>query len=124
MDTRAILKYQRISAQKCRLVADSVRGLKVDEPALDIAIIIAIISSLKETVISQRLAAIGEVGLTGELRSVNLVKKRLMELKKMGFNTCILPQKNKSKEIDNIEINLLYMSNLQEVIHYLFYEVS
>lgn len=68
-------------------------GLKVDEPALDLAIIGAIMSSYFDKAIGQKIGIFGEVGLSGEIRSVPNASKRLLELKKMGFSGCILPEK-------------------------------
>lgn len=84
-------------------------GLKVDEPALDLAIISAIMSSYFDRPIGQKIGIFGEVGLSGEVRSVPNVAKRLLELKKLGFSGCLLPEKNvassKKSEIKQQAIN-------------------
>jgi len=69
-------------------------GIKVDEPALDLAIIMAILSSYYDSPIKEKIGVIGEVGLTGEVRPVSNMPKRLLELQKMGFTGCILPAKS------------------------------
>lgn len=69
-------------------------GLKVQEPALDLGIAIALASSFKNKVINQQTIVIGEVGLTGEVRAVNHLEKRLSEAFKLGFNRAIIPYGN------------------------------
>ena len=72
-----------------------VSGIKIGEPAIDLGIVLAVASSYKGIPIDRDLVAIGEVGLTGEVRSVNLIEKRLKEAEKLGFKKCIIPENNK-----------------------------
>ena len=67
-------------------------GLSVDEPAADLAAVLALASSYLDRPIGNHVAAIGEVGLTGELRSVNHLSERLSEVRRLGFETCIIPK--------------------------------
>ncbi len=71
-----------------------VGGIKIQEPALDLAIAVAIASSMKNKPCVERLAVMGEVGLTGEIRGIPYIQKRLQEAKKLGFSHCIVPQSN------------------------------
>ncbi len=71
-----------------------VGGLELDEPAVDLAILLSIASSYLERSIPQDLAAFGEVGLSGEIRAVTGAAQRLAELQRLGFKTCILPEDN------------------------------
>ena len=84
-------------------------GLKVDEPALDLAIVAAIMSSYFDKPIGQKIGVFGEVGLSGEVRSIPNVSKRLLELKKLGFSGCLLPEKSitpsKKSEIKQQAVN-------------------
>jgi len=84
-------------------------GLKVDEPALDLAIVAALLSSYFDKPVGQKIGVFGEVGLSGEVRAIPNVSKRLLELKKMGFSGCILPEKAatppKKNEIKQQAIN-------------------
>jgi DNA repair protein RadA/Sms len=73
-------------------------GFKVNEPAVDLAVCLAIASALKNKPISKQLAVFGEVGLGGELRSVGQSEKRLEEIKKMGFKEVVLPKTKLTKE--------------------------
>lgn len=66
-------------------------GLKLDEPAADLAVAIALISSLTDTVVDGSIVAFGEIGLGGELRSVSHAESRIKEAEKLGFTEVILP---------------------------------
>ena len=72
-----------------------VGGLKVNEPALDLGIILATASSFKNVSIPKGVIALGEVGLTGEVRTINMMEKRLKEAERLGFKKCIIPENNK-----------------------------
>ena len=69
-------------------------GLRLDEPATDLPLALALVSSLKDIVVSEELIAFGEVGLTGEIRSVNHSAQRVTEAARLGFTKCILPYHN------------------------------
>lgn len=84
-------------------------GLKVDEPACDLGIITALASSFRDTSVDPSCVMIGEVGLTGEVRAVSQIDKRVMEAARIGFKSCIIPEGNyklmeKIKGIEDIEI--------------------
>ena len=67
-------------------------GMKIAEPSLDLGICLAIISSFKNKPISDDTIAFGEVGLSGEVRSVNMAEARVQEAEKLGFKRCIVPK--------------------------------
>ncbi len=95
-------------------------GMKINEPAIDLAIVLAIMSSYKNRAIDNKTLVFGEIGLTGEVRAVNMAEQRVIEAEKMGFKTCILPQGNinnikKSNNIKNTNIKLIGVSNLHEL---------
>jgi DNA repair protein RadA/Sms len=79
-------------------------GMKVQEPALDLAIAIAVASSLKNQPCPVGLAVMGEVGLTGEIRGVSHLQKRLQEAKKLGFSQCVVPYGIKHEKVTDIEV--------------------
>lgn len=94
-------------------------GLKVDETATDLGIVLSIASSFKNKAIDPTLIALGEVGLTGEVRSVQFMEKRMIEAKKMGFKKCLIPKSNlKGLNIEGIEV--VGISNLSEALYYIF----
>lgn len=67
-------------------------GIKMNEPAIDLGIIMALVSSYRNRPIDEKTIVFGEVGLSGEVRAVNMPEQRVVEAKKLGFETCILPQ--------------------------------
>ncbi len=67
-------------------------GIKMNEPAIDLGIVLALVSSYKEIAIDDRTICFGEVGLSGEVRAVSMAEQRVMEAKKLGFTRCILPK--------------------------------
>jgi DNA repair protein RadA/Sms len=81
-------------------------GVKVIEPAVDMAIVSAIASSFLDKPVSGGTVVIGEVGLTGEVRAVGQIDKRVAEAKKMGFKRCLVPGSNLKRipDIDGIEV--------------------
>ena len=91
-------------------------GLHLEEPGADLPVILAVASSYRDTVISSDLVAIGEVGLTGEIRSVSHLNQRLVEVARLGFKTCIIPR-NGTEKLDIPEGLTVYrVRNLQEAI--------
>lgn len=91
-------------------------GMRITEPAMDLGIVLAVVSSFKNRAIDEHTLCFGEVGLSGEVRAVSMAEGRIKEAKKLGFTTCILPAANlvKMKKIEGIE--LLGVSNVQEAI--------
>ena len=91
-------------------------GIKMKEPAIDLGIVMAIISSYKDKAIPEDVICFGEVGLSGEVRAVNMAVQRVAEAKKLGFSTCVLP-KVSLKGLKDVEgIRLLGVENVQEVM--------
>lgn len=93
-------------------------GMKITEPALDLAIVAVILSSYRNRSLSSRMLIFGEVGLTGEVRAVTMAEQRVAEAAKMGFDSCILPQVNK-KVISVKGIRLIGISNIKELLEYI-----
>ncbi len=91
-------------------------GLRLDEPAADLAVVIASVSAAKDKPVSDTLAAVGEVGLTGEIRAVNHLSQRLSEIRRLGFTQCIIPRSGTTelKAPDGLE--LLRVKNIREAI--------
>lgn len=91
-------------------------GLRLDEPGADLPVVLAVASSYREQPISDDLIAIGEVGLTGEIRSVSHMEQRLAEASRLGFRKCIIP-KSGSEKLDIPEGMRAYrVRNLREAI--------
>jgi DNA repair protein RadA/Sms len=91
-------------------------GLRLDEPGADLPVVLAIASSYRDMPIPSDLAAIGEVGLTGEIRSVSHMEQRLQEVARLGFKKCIIP-KNGSEKLEIPNSLVVYrVRNLREAI--------
>ena len=93
-----------------------VGGMRVNEPAIDLGIVLASASSYKNKPIGQDVVAIGEVGLTGEVRSVNMIEKRIKEVEKMGFKKCIIPESNKKVLKENFKLDIIGVSDIREAM--------
>lgn len=81
-------------------------GIKMNEPAVDLGIVMAVVSSYKNQPIDEKTIVFGEVGLSGEVRAVNMPEQRVAEAKKLGFTTCIMPEVSREvvKNIKGIKI--------------------
>ena len=93
-----------------------VSGIKLAEPAVDLGIILACTSSFRNISIPQDVVAIGEVGLTGEVRAVNMIEKRIKESEKLGFKKCIIPESNKKLLKENYKLDIIGVRNINEAI--------
>ena len=114
--TAILEKKLNFNMQSLDVYINVVGGLKINEPATDLAVITAIASSCKNFVIHSKILILGEVGLTGEVRSVSYADRRINEAKKMGFTRCILPQSN-MKGLDRITgIELLPVTTVRQAI--------
>ena len=93
-----------------------VGGLKVNEPALDLGIILATASSFKNVSIPKEVIALGEVGLTGEVRTINMMEKRLKETERLGFKKCIIPENNKKLLKESYKLDIIGVKNINEAM--------
>mgnify|MGYP000908059937 FL=1 len=93
-----------------------VSGIKIVEPAVDLGVILACSSSYKNISIPKDVVAIGEVGLTGEVRAVNMIEKRIKEAEKLGFKKCIIPESNKKLLKDEYKLDIIGVKNINEAI--------
>ena len=91
-------------------------GLRLDEPGADLPVILAIASSYRDQPIADDLVAIGEVGLTGEIRSVSHMNNRLAEVARLGFKKCIIPKKNAEKLEIPDSLTVFYVKNIREAV--------
>ncbi len=96
-----------------------VGGIRVNEPALDLGIVLATVSSFKNKSIGNDVVAIGEVGLTGEVRSVNMIERRIKEAEKMGYKTIIIPQSNKKVLKDKFDLDIIGVADINQALKYL-----
>jgi DNA repair protein RadA/Sms len=90
-------------------------GIKISEPAIDLGIVVALISSYKNKPVDERMIVFGEVGLSGEVRAVNMPEQRVNEAKKLGFETCIVPQVSMDSLKGIQGIRLIGIRSIQEI---------
>ncbi len=94
-----------------------VGGMKIDEPAADLAVALALVSGLKDKPIDQKTIAFGEIGLSGEIRSVSRANVRVIEAARLGFTKCILPKASLKQITDCPQsITLIGVSSLRQAI--------
>ncbi|MBQ7801830.1 MAG: DNA repair protein RadA [Oscillospiraceae bacterium] len=91
-------------------------GLRLDEPGADLPVVLAVASSYRDQVIADDLVAIGEVGLTGEIRSVSNMNQRLAEVARLGFKKCIIPKNGSEKLEIPTGLTVYRVRNLREAI--------
>ena len=94
-------------------------GMKMTEPAIDLGICLAVVSSCKDIVISDNVMVFGEVGLSGEIRAVSMAGQRVQEAKKLGFETVMLPEVCRSSIGKTEGIRLIYVSQIRDAIQYI-----
>ena len=113
-----IEKNLKIDLSKLDIYMNIAGGIKADEPAIDLAIVLSIISSYKEKGLYNDLLVFGEIGLSGEIRGVNMSDARISEGVRLGFKKYIVPFSNK-KEIDKIkldsDVKIKYIKNISEI---------
>jgi len=102
------------------IIANVVGGLRVHEPAADLGLALAIASSYRDAALPRDLVAIGEVGLSGELRSVSQMERRLAEAERLGFARCLLPQAALRRGPPASSMQLLPAASLREAIRLAF----
>lgn len=96
-------------------------GLKVNDPAIDLAVISAILSSSVDIAIENHVCMAGEVGLSGEIRPVNRIEQRILEAEKLGFTTMIIPDFNvKALQIGKINMQIIPVKKVEEAFRVLF----
>jgi DNA repair protein RadA/Sms len=93
-----------------------VGGLRVNEPAADLAVAVAIASSFRDVPVAADLAVVGEIGLSGELRTVSQIPRRLSEAAKLGFRRCLLPKGARWKKDASSEIEVIGVRSVAEAL--------
>ena len=105
-----------LSLGNCDAYVNIAGGIRIMEPAIDLGIALAVVSSFKNRVIDSRLIAMGEVGLSGEVRGISMIQARVQEAKKLGFSSCIIPSVcvDSVKEISGIKV--IGVKNVAEAV--------
>ena len=111
-----IEKRLGISMGDCDDYINVAGGMRINEPALDLGIVAALLSSYKNQALDSRTICFGEVGLVGEIRAVNFAEQRVMEAAKLGFRRCIMPKVNaKTLQIDKSVLNGMEIVGIKSV---------
>ncbi|MBQ3089212.1 MAG: DNA repair protein RadA [Oscillospiraceae bacterium] len=99
----------------CDAYINVVGGLNLNEPAADLAAVLALASSFRDKAVPDDLAAVGEVGLTGEIRSVNSLGQRLSEIRRLGFTKCLVPARG-IKDLQVTGLQLIPVRNIRDAL--------
>ena len=100
----------------CDAYINVIGGLELDEPSADLATVLAIASSFRDKPLGADLAAVGEVGLSGEVRSINSLNMRLTEISRLGFKRCVIPAHIKDDIKAPQELELIAVKDIREAI--------
>jgi DNA repair protein RadA/Sms len=126
-DTKRLNMLLAILEKKCGLrmgmqdvFVNIAGGLRVEDPGIDLGVVAAIVSSYENVPIDTKIAFIGEVGLSGEVRAVSRIEQRISEAEKLGFKTIYLSKFNKTKQLSSGTIKLIEISKLEEFLYLLF----
>ena len=93
-------------------------GIRVSEPAVDLAVIMAVISSFRNRPIDKDTVAFGEVGLSGEIRAVSMCERRVLEAQKLGFTRVIVPKANHKSLVSVKDIEIIEAASLDDILDY------
>ena len=112
-------KRGNLKVSQCDAYLNIIGGLTLEEPAADLSAVVAIASSYLDKPVPSHMAAIGEVGLSGEIRSINHMEQRLSEVQRLGFTQCIVPEHRvkEMKELPHLE--LLPVQNVAQALQLL-----
>ena len=108
-------KHMKLTMGKKDIYFNIVGGLKVDDRGLDLGVVLALISSLYNIPINKDMLVVGEIGLTGEIRTVSGLEQRIKESEKLGFGKMIIPR-TKGLKKDQWKIQLLEVGSLKEAV--------
>ena len=100
----------------CDAYVNVIGGLSLEEPAADLAAMIAFASSFRDRPVPSDLAAIGEIGLTGELRAVSALGQRLSEVRRLGFTKCLIPKRVQGKLSVPEGLDVIRVANIREAL--------
>lgn len=110
-------KRSGLQLASCDAYVNITGGMKIMEPAIDLGIVLAIVSSFRNRALSPKLIAFGEVGLSGEVRAVSMARQRVAEAEKLGFTTCIVPYVCAEDCRKNSGIRVIGVRTVQDAIN-------
>jgi DNA repair protein RadA/Sms len=95
-------------------------GLRVEDPGIDLAVVVAVLSSSENIPVNPKICLAAEVGLSGEIRPVNRIESRISEAEKLGFSEILVSKFNKASEIKNPGIKITGVGKMEDAFRYLF----
>tara|TARA_B100000700_G_scaffold86279_1_gene97045 strand:- start:3943 stop:5208 length:1266 start_codon:yes stop_codon:yes gene_type:complete len=116
MLTTVLSKKTNISMLSQDVIVNVVGGFRINEPAVDCAILCALASSYRDVPLDPHLVVFGEIGLTGELRPVSNFARRIEEAKRLGFKKCIIPKSDQTLLDSDDEMDIIYAGDINEVL--------
>ncbi|MFV0527172.1 MAG: DNA repair protein RadA [Lachnospiraceae bacterium] len=105
-----------INLSSCDAYVNIAGGMKVMEPAIDLGIVMALVSSYKDKEVPEDLLVFGEVGLSGEVRSVSMATQRVQEAKKLGFHVVALPKASRKAVANISDIKIIEIESIQDAM--------
>ena len=117
-------KRAGIKTSTCDAYLNIIGGLTLDEPAADLAAVVAVASSYLDKPVPPELVAIGEVGLTGELRSVNQLEMRVSEAQRLGFKKCLIPARRAEQLQGRYALELIPVHNVADALRAAFHKTE
>lgn len=112
-------KRAGMQMSSCDVYVNIAGGIRMTEPAIDLGLILALVSSYKDIAIDEKTIAFGEVGLSGEIRSVNMAQQRVQEAKKMGFETVLMPKVSMKALQKTDGIHIVGLETVRDAVQYL-----
>jgi len=105
-----------LSLSGCDCYVNIAGGMRVSDPATDLGIVCAIASSFRDRAVGDDIVIMGEIGLAGEIRGIRGVLQRVKEAEKLGYARAMVPASNRSKDLDKLGIEIIYVSNVTEAL--------
>jgi DNA repair protein RadA/Sms len=118
--TAVLTKRTRLKLSNQDVIVNVTGGLRISEPAADLGVALAIVSSIRDRALRRRLVVFGELGLGGELRAVSQPARRLAEAARLGFESCLLPSDTKLPPSEVSGVKPLYVMSLSQALAFAF----
>ena len=113
-------KRSGVQLSSCDAYVNITGGIKIQEPAIDLGIVLAILSSFRNKALNPKMVAFGEVGLSGEVRAVSMAKQRVAEAEKLGFEECVVPYVSLEECKKGSKIRVIGVSSVQDAVDKVF----
>ena len=112
-------KRAGIHLSSCDVYVNIAGGIKMTEPAIDLGLVLALVSSYKDIPVDEKVIAFGEVGLSGEIRAVGMAQQRVQEAKKLGFTTVLMPEVSVKSVTQTEGVRIVGLKTVKEAVRYI-----